>query len=149
MTRIRKPGILVYPKTGDPVTPTIVYTRGREDFWLFCSACRVRTDSRYICPVDENNDKARPLVAHLQNAMWKHVAFVGVSPLQSPDNPSVLAPYNYGDGYYSSSQNWADLERLRRAGIIERAFYYPKPDSAVPAYFDTGREWLNARLHPM
>lgn len=141
MTRIRKPGILVYPRTGDPVTPTIVYTRSVGEFWRFCDACRVKRDSRYVLLVNENNDLNRPLLPNTGNADWKHVAFVGVNPLQSPDNPSILAPYNYGNGYYSSSQNWADLERLRRAGIIERAFYYPEPESAAPVYFDTGREW--------
>jgi hypothetical protein len=124
------PGIPVNPDTGDPVTPTIVLTRNYREYVTFCFACRMKETSRNLLSVYlDSNYPTPPLEANIENAKWKHVAFIGIDPRRQTAYSLTFAPA------------WVNLERLRTGGYLERAFYYPEAVSAKPNYADNGREW--------
>lgn len=121
---LRLPGILAVPSSGEPVTPTIVYTTNYHVYRAFCTQCRIAPDSANL--LFAGDQLPSPIRKHRSNAKWKHVAFVSIDPRR---------------GYYPYSEAWADLERLRSFGNFTQAFYYPSPFAAVPNFTDAGREW--------
>lgn len=119
-------GILVNRK-GEPVVPTIVFCRSHQEYYLFCTECRVSSlfsPDLLFMSVNGSGTLTTRLTGH---AKWRHVAFVGIHPMQSRD---ILV-----------SASFRELDRYRKLGYLERAFHYPDGCEIIPNFTDEGREW--------